>query len=95
MAEEKTPPSVTPEEDAKIGETPAVFSNKFYLTTVPLGLKITFAERYKVGKEHNVDPRCSVFLQHQDALVLHQLLTTFTNRINISREDASKRSEDG
>ena len=77
------PAAATHEEDAKIGETPATFANKLYLTSMPLGVKITFAETYRVGKVNKVEPRAAVFLQHQDVLALRQLLESMPTKVEV------------
>ena len=49
MSEQDTPQAVSPEEDARIGATPATFANKLYLTMMAGGAKITFAEAQRVA----------------------------------------------
>lgn len=87
--------AATQEEDLLIGETPAIFSNKLYLTRVPLGLKITFAETFRVGREDKVRPRTSIFLQHQDVLALYNLLETAAKNIKVETNKSAKVPENG
>ena len=53
MHEPDAPRSASAEEEARIGEMPAVFANKVYVTRMPGGgAKITFAEaRQSQGEE--------------------------------------------
>ena len=63
-----------PEEDALIGQTPAVYANKVYLTAVPEGFKLTFAEQYPVGGTLQSKERFAVFMLLRDFLSMFQLL---------------------
>ena len=74
MNEPDAPQSASPEEEARIAETPAVFANKVYVSPMPGGAKITFAEARRVSGEDRASPRASVFLQHTDLAVLRRLL---------------------
>ena len=66
--------TVSPEEDARIAATPATLANKVYLTPLPSGAKITFAETHRIGGKDEVSPRVAVFLQHAELHALHRLL---------------------
>lgn len=74
MNDPDTPQSASPEEEARIAETPAVFANKVYVSPMPGGAKITFAEARRVSGEDRASPRAAVFLQHADLAVLRRLL---------------------
>ena len=74
MNELDTPQSASAEEEARIAETPAVFANKVYVSPMPGGAKITFAEARRVSGEDRASPRAAVFLQHADLAVLRRLL---------------------
>jgi len=74
MNEPDAPQSASPEEEARIAETPAVFANKVYVSPMPGGAKITFAEARRISGEHRASPRAAVFLQHADLAVLRRLL---------------------
>lgn len=41
--------AVSPEEDARIGATPATFANKLHITPMAGGAKIAFAETQRVA----------------------------------------------
>ena len=69
----------SPEEEARIGETPAIFANKVYVSPLPGGAKITFAEALRVPGKNEASPRMAVFLQHADVGVLHRLLDSMVN----------------
>lgn len=58
----------------RIAETPAAFANKVYISPMPGGAKITFAEARLVSDEDRASPRAAVFLQHPDLAVLRRLL---------------------
>ena len=60
MAELEMPQAVSPEEDARIGATPATFANKLYITPMADGAKITFAETQCVAGGNEVWPRVAV-----------------------------------
>lgn len=79
MSEQDTPQAVSPEEDARIGATPATFANKLYLTMMAGGAKITFAEAQRVAGKDEVWPRAAVFLQRADLAALHRLLDAAVN----------------
>ena len=64
----------SPEEEARIGETAAVFANKIYVSPLPGGARITFAETRHVSGEDRAVPRAAVFLQHADLAALRRLL---------------------
>ena len=74
MNKPDAPQSASPEEEARIAETPAVFANKVYVSPMPGGAKITFAEARRISGEDRVSPRAAVFLQHADLAVLRRLL---------------------
>ncbi|MCY3760732.1 MAG: hypothetical protein OXH50_05735 [Gemmatimonadetes bacterium] len=74
MNERDAPQSASAEEEARIGETPAVFANKVYVSPMPGGAKITFAESQRVSGTDRASPRVAVFLQHADLAALRQLL---------------------
>jgi len=74
MNEPDAPQSASPEEEARIAETPAVFANKVYVSPMPGGAKITFAEARRIAGEDRASPRAAVFLQHADLAVLRRLL---------------------
>ena len=79
MVEQEMPQAVSPEEDARIGATPATFANKLYITPMAGGAKITFAETQRVAGGDDVWPRVAVFLQHADLSALHRLLDAAVN----------------
>lgn len=79
MVEQEMPQAVSPEEDARIGATPATFANKLYITPMAGGAKITFAETQRVAGADEVWPRVAVFLQHADLAALHRLLNAAVN----------------
>lgn len=74
MDERDAPQSASAEEEARIGEMPAVFANKVYVSPMPGGAKITFAEARRASGEEPASPRAAVFLQHADLAVLRRLL---------------------
>ena len=74
MNEPDAPHSASPDEEARIAETPAVFANKVYVSPMPGGAKITFAETRRVSGEDRASPRAAVFLQQADLAVLRRLL---------------------
>ena len=74
MSEDRPTSRITPEEDLLIVETPAVLSNKFYVTSNPYGTKITFAEESLIDGEQKIRPRCAVYLIPNDIRALYQLL---------------------
>ncbi|MDE0459928.1 MAG: hypothetical protein OXI15_21775 [Chromatiales bacterium] len=74
MDQRGIPQAVSPEEDARIVETPALFANKVYLTPQPGGAKLTFAETRRTDDGDRASPRVAVFLQHADLAALHRLL---------------------
>ena len=75
MDEQDAPQSASAEEEARIGEMPAVFANKVYITRMPGGgAKITFAEARQSQGEDRASPRVAVFLQHADLAALRRLL---------------------
>ena len=74
MNEPDAPQSASPEEEARIAETPAVFANKVYMSPMAGGAKITFGEARRVSGEDRASPRVAVFLQHADLAVLRRLL---------------------
>ena len=79
MDKQDAPQPVSPEEEAWIGETPAIFANKVYLSLLPGGAKITFAEALRVLGKKEASPRMAVFLQHADVGALHRLLDSMVN----------------
>ena len=72
MNDRDAPQSASAEEEVRIGETPAVFANRVYVS--PGGAKITFAESQRVSGEDRASPRVAVFLQHADLAGLRRLL---------------------
>jgi len=74
MDRQDAPQSASAEEEARIGETPAVFANKVFVSPMQGGAKITFAEARRVSGEEAASPRVAVFLQHADLAVLRRLL---------------------
>ncbi len=74
MNEPDAPQSASAEEEARIAETPAVFANKGFVSPLPGGAKITFAEGRRTSGEELASPRMAVFLQHADLAALRQLL---------------------
>ena len=53
---------------------PAVFANKVYVSALPGGAKIAFAEARRVSSKELASPRVAVFLQHADLAALRRLL---------------------
>ena len=90
MNEPDAPQSASSEEEARIAETPAVFANKVYVSPMPGGAKITFAEARRVSGENRASPRAAVFLQHADLAVLRRLLDWMAG--TDAQPDASGRS---
>ena len=74
MNESDAPQSASAEEEGRIAETPAVFANKVYVSPMPGGAKITFAEARRISGEDRASPRAAVFLQYADLAVLRRLL---------------------
>ncbi len=75
MDEPDAPQSASAEEEARIGEMPAVFVNKVYVTRTPGGgAKITFAEARQAQGGSPASPRAAVFLQYADLAALRRLL---------------------
>ena len=74
MDKRDAPEQASPEDEAQIGETPAVFANKIYVTPLAGGARITFAETRRVSGEDKAVPRAAVFLQHADLAALRRLL---------------------
>lgn len=74
MDERETPRSASAEEEARIGEMPAVFVNKVYVSPMAGGAKITFAEARRASGEDRASPRMAVWLQHADLAALRRLL---------------------
>ena len=64
MNDPDVPQSASPEEEARIADTPAVFANKVYISPTPDGAKITLAEARRVSDEDRASPHAAVFLQH-------------------------------
>ena len=60
MNEPDAPQSASLEEEGRIAETPAVFANKVYVSPMPGGVKITFAEARQVSGEDRASPRGDV-----------------------------------
>ena len=74
MSTEQEVQLINPEEEALIGETPAIFSNRIYVTAKPQGVKITFAEIYPVAGENRIRSSTAVFLQLSDFMALKNLI---------------------
>ena len=74
MGNRDTPQSASTEEEARIGEMPAVFANKVYVSPLPGGAKVTFAETRRASGEELASPRVAVFLQHADLAAPRRLL---------------------
>ena len=74
MDERDAPQSASTEEEARIGEMPAVFANKVFVSPMAGGAKITFAEARRASGEEPASPRVAVFLQHADLAALRRLL---------------------
>ena len=74
MDERDAPQSASAEEEARIAEMPAVFVNKVFVSPVPGGAKITFAEARRASGEDRASPRAAVFLQQADLAALRRLL---------------------
>ncbi len=74
MDKQDAPQQATQEEEARIGETPAIFSNKVYVSPMPGNEKISFAEARPASGEDLESPRVAVFLQHADLAALRRLL---------------------
>lgn len=74
MNDRTAPQSASTEEETRIAETPAVFANKVFVSPMPGGAKITFAETRRVSGADRVSPRAAVFLQHTDLAALRRLL---------------------
>jgi len=74
MDKRNAPEQASPEDEARIGETPAVFANKIHVSPLPGGARITFSDTRRVSGEDRSVPRAAVFLQHADLTALRQLL---------------------
>ena len=74
MDEQHAPQSASTEEETRIGETPAIFANKVFVSPFPGGAKITFAEARRTTGKDPASPRVAVFLQHADLAALRRLL---------------------
>ncbi len=74
MNQPDAPQSASPEDEERIGETPAVFANKVFVTPMPGGARITFAEARRTSGGDRAAPRVAVFLQHADLAALRNLL---------------------
>ena len=62
MNEPDAPQSASPEEEAWIAETAAVFANKVYVSPMPGDATITVAEARRVSGEDRAAPRAAMFL---------------------------------
>ena len=62
------------DKETRIGETPAVFANKVYVSPMKGGAKITFAETQRMSGGDRASPRVAVFLQHADLAALRRPL---------------------
>ena len=69
-----SPQSASPDEEARIAGMLAVFANKIYVTPLPGGARITFAEARPLSGEDGAVPRVAVFLQHADLAALRGLV---------------------
>ncbi len=74
MDERDAPQSASAEEETAIGETPAIFANKVFVSPMAGGAKITFAEARRTAGENRASPRVAVFLHHADLAALRRLL---------------------
>lgn len=74
MNEPDAPRSASAEEEARIAETPALFANKVFVSPLPGGARITFAEARRTSGEDLASPRVAVFHQHADLAALRRLL---------------------
>ena len=74
MSDDKPESSLTPTENLLIGETPALLSNRFYVTSSSYGAKITFAEGFFVDGKQEFRSRCAIYLVPDDLQQLHHLL---------------------
>lgn len=90
MNEPDVPQFASAAEEAQIAETPAAYANKVYVSPMPGGAKITFAEARRVSGEDRASPRTAVCLQHADLDALRRLLD-WTASADAERE-ASGRS---
>ncbi len=95
MSEESPKSAVSPTEDTIIGETPAVFANKMYVTPNPYGTKLTFAEAFPVGADQQVKTRFSVYLVPNDLRALYQLIEPIVQNMQVVRADGKDAAEDG
>lgn len=74
--------TVSDPENKAILNQPALFVNKLYLTKVPSGAKVTFAE-INSSAPGEVSTRASVFLQHADLFALHDLIGSVLKDIKL------------
>jgi hypothetical protein len=65
--------SVTDTEMTAVLNAPSIFSNKFYITIGPGGVRISFAETHPQVEAPQV--RASVTLPHADAFALRDILS--------------------
>ena len=87
MDERDAPQSASAEEEARIGEVPAVFANKVYVSPMAGGAKITFAEARRTSGEDRASPRVAVFLQTADLAALRRLLDWTAGAADTPPED--------
>ena len=68
---------------------PALLANKFYMTTLPFGIRLTFAEGHT-----KVDPvfRSAVFLSPADCRALRDLLSDNIARMDALNEQAKRQT---
>ena len=95
MSDDKPVSSITSEEEILVGETPAVLSNKFYVTSTPYGTKITFAEGFFVGGGHQLRSRCAVHLSPDNIRALYQLLEPIVRSMRTVPASEGKSTQDG
>ena len=74
MDKRDAPQSASAAEEALIGEIPAVFVNKVFVSPMPGGAKITFAEARRAAGEDGAAARVAVYLHHGDLAALRRLL---------------------
>ena len=97
MAEEKkdaeSPASMSDEEMQVPFGGPAIFANKIYLTSAPIGIRVAFGEQY--GDKVKPVFRAAVMLAYPDAESLRDLLTRTLERIKTLESEPGAGSNGG
>lgn len=92
-AEEAQLTGISEEEGDVIQSGPALFANKAYATSLPSGLRLTFAE-HRGGDALPVF-RNAVFLAWPDFMTLMELLKRVEGRLEVVQADPSQEEKTG